>query len=299
MDLWQLAVFCRVVELKSFSRAARAVHISQPTVSGHVKELEERCGVRLIDRLGREALPTQAGRILYDYAQRLLALREEAQTALAQLQGKVCGSLLLGGSTIPGNYILPALIGRFHRRHPQVRVSLAVADTAAITAEVAAGRLELAVVGAASERHQIVQEKLIEDRLRLIVPAGHRFAGRRSVRPEELAGEPFLVRERGSGTLDAVRASLRGAGVEIDEMNIAAELGSTEAVRQAIKAGCGVSILSTLAVSEELARGGLFALEIEGVALARSFYLTRHRRRSLSPLAATFVGLLRAEAAAP
>jgi DNA-binding transcriptional LysR family regulator len=298
MDLWQLAVFRHVVELKSFSKAARAVHLSQPTVSSHIKDLEEHVGARLIDRLGREALPTQAGRILYDYALRLLALREEAQTALAQHQGKLRGSLVVGGSTIPGGYILPAVIGRFNRQYPRVRLSLSVADTAEIVAAVAAGALELAVVGAESAQRAIIQEKLVDDRLRLIVPAGHPFAGRGRIAPSELAREPFIVRERGSGTLAAVRESLARAGAPIEEWNIVAELGSTEAVRQGVKCGLGVSILSTLAVADELDRGTLCALELEGVALTRSFYLTRHRQRSPSPLAEAFIELLKAHAGA-
>jgi DNA-binding transcriptional LysR family regulator len=113
MDLWQLHIFCRVVERKSFSRAAEIVHLSQPTVSSHIQDLEAHFGCRLIDRLARQVVPTQAGRLLYSYARRLLALRDETETAMAQHQGRLTGNLVIGGSTIPGGYLLPGVVGLF------------------------------------------------------------------------------------------------------------------------------------------------------------------------------------------
>jgi len=140
MDLWQLHIFCRVVECKSFSKAAEAVHLSQPTVSSHIKDLEEHFKCLLIDRLSREAAPTAAGRLLYDYARRMLALRSETETALAQHQGKMHGPLVVGGSTIPGGYLLPRVIGKFKLRYPEIRPALIIADTQRIVAGVLRGR---------------------------------------------------------------------------------------------------------------------------------------------------------------
>ena len=111
MDLWQLHIFTKVVELKSFSKAGAAIHLSQPTVSSHIKDLEDHFECRLIDRLGKEALPTKAGTLLYGYARKLLSLKGETETALAQFKGKTRGHLVVGGSTIPGGYILPLIIG--------------------------------------------------------------------------------------------------------------------------------------------------------------------------------------------
>lgn len=293
MDLWQLHIFCRVVESKSFSKAAEAVHLSQPTVSSHIKDLEEQCGCRLIDRLAKEAVPTQAGRLLYAYARRLLALREEAETALAQHRGEVQGDLVIGGSTTPGSYLLPRVIGKFKVKHPRVRPSLIIADTQRVIAGIVEGAVEVGVVGAEARDKNILQERLIEDRMRLIVPAGHPWGSKKKVALAELLGEPFIVRERGSGTLKSIQQRLRQQGHGVEELNIVAEMGSTEAVRQAIRDGIGVSILSTLAVADDIESGALKALAVDGLDLTRGLFITRHRQRSPSPLAAAFVDFLK------
>jgi len=293
MDLWQLHIFCRVVECKSFSKASEAVHLSQPTVSSHVKDLEDHFGCLLIDRLSKEAAPTQAGRLLYGYARRMLALRDEAETALAQHQGRMRGHLAIGGSTIPGGYLLPRVIGKFKIQYPQIRPSLIIADTQRIIAGVVEGAIELGVVGAESRDKNILQERLIDDHMRLIVTADHPWGALKKILLDRLLSEPFIVRERGSGTLISIQERLKQQGRSVEELNIVAEMGSTEAVRQGIKDGIGVSILSTLAVSEDLESGALKALSVEGLNLTRGLYLTRHRQRSLSPLAQAFVEFLK------
>ena len=126
MDIWQLNIFCKVIELKSFSRAGKKIHLSQPTISNHIKALEGHFGCRLIDRLPKETVPTKAGKLLYDYARRILSLVEETETALAEFQGKIRGSLAIGGSTIPGGYILPKIVGAFSGHYPDVSISLTI-----------------------------------------------------------------------------------------------------------------------------------------------------------------------------
>lgn len=295
MDLWQLHIFCRVIEHKSFSKAAAAVHLSQPTVSTHIKELEGHFGCPLIDRLSKEAVPTQAGRLLYGYARRLLGLRDEAESAMSQYQGKTRGRLVVGGSTIPGTYLLPRVVGRFQRRYPDVRLSLAIEDTAGIVAGILEGLLELGVVGAESGERDIRQEAVMEEDMRLIVPRGHRWAGRKKIALAELWEEPYIARESGSGTLQSLQARMGELGRDRGELNVVAEMGSTEAVRQGVREGIGVSILSPLAVADDLAAGRLKALAVAGLELTRRFYLTTHRRRSLSPLATAFIELLKEE----
>jgi DNA-binding transcriptional LysR family regulator len=295
MDLWQLHIFCRVIEYRSFSKAAEAVHLSQPTVSTHIKELEGHFGCPLIDRLTKEAVPTQAGRLLYGYARRLLGLRDEAESAMSQVQGKTRGRLVIGGSTIPGTYLLPRVVGRFRARYPDVRVGLTIKDTAGILSGISEGILELGVVGAESDERDIRQEPLLEEEMRLIVPRGHRWDARRKVPLAELWGEPYIARESGSGTFRSLQERIRELKGAKGELNVIAEMGSTEAVRQGIKEGIGVSILSPLAVAEDIAAGRLKALPVDGLNLTRRFLLTTHRRRSLSPLAAAFIELLKAE----
>ena len=292
MDLWQLHIFCKVVDLKSFSRAGRAVHLSQPTVSSHIKDLEEHFDCRLIDRLAKEALPTKAGRLLYRYARRITALRDETESAMAEFKGKVKGSLNIGGSTIPGAFVLPAMIGAFTARFPEVNVSLAIADTRQIIEAILCGDLELGVVGAVSTNSSILQTHLVEDEMCLVVPTDHRWSGRKQVTTKQLFAEPFIIREHGSGTLKSIQTSFSEAGLNLNELKVVARIGSTEAIRQGIKNRMGVSILSAIAVSDDVAAGKLKTLAIGGLNLKRAFYLTHHRHRGLSPLCQAFIDFI-------
>jgi DNA-binding transcriptional LysR family regulator len=295
MDLWQLNIFCKVVETRSFSKAAQLVHLSQPTVSNHIKDLENYFDCRLIDRLAREAIPTKAGEILYHYAMRMLDLRGELETAISQHKGVVKGSLLIGGSTIPGGYILPRHIGKFVSLYPDIALSLIVGDTGTILDDVVSGRLEIGIVGAKTEDQRIYQEKLLEDNMQLIVPAGHRWAKKVRIRMEQLLSEPFIIREAGSGTLKSIQDSFAKKGYRTEQLRVKAVVGSTGAVIQSIKNNVGVSILSTIAVAEDLQQGTLKALMIEGLNFNRSFYLSRHRHRSLSPPAEAVIRFLKEE----
>jgi len=289
MDLWQLYVFSKVVEHRSFSKAGASVHLSQPTVSSHIKYLEELFQCRLVDRLPREVRPTRAGELLYRYTQRLLTLKAEMENAMAEFLGCITGALVLGGSTIPGAYVLPAIVGSFKQSHPDVELRLQIGDTAAILQGVVDGELELGVVGARAADPRLIQEKIMEDDLRLVVPAGHAWAARREVDLTELSGLPMIVREAGSGTLRTVQQALENRGLDWSTFDIVAEMGSTEAIRQAVRAGLGVSILSVLAIADDLKHGALSALTITGLELGRSFYLTHHRDRTLSPLCRAFI----------
>jgi DNA-binding transcriptional LysR family regulator len=293
MDLWQLNIFCKVIELKSFSRAGKAVRLSQPTISSHIKDLEGDFDCRLIDRLSKEAVPTKAGELLYEYAKRMLALRDETETALAEFKGEIRGRLVIGGSTIPGTYLIPQLISDFKKKYPDVIVALTIGDSQNIIEKILSGSVELGIVGAKAENKKILQKKLIEDEMCLIIPANHHWAGEKRVSLAMLFTEPFIIREQGSGTLKSLRQSLAKKDHHIEDLKVVAELGSTQAICQGIKNGAGVSILSTLAVSEDLQVQKLIALEVDGLNLKRNFYLTGHRYRSPSPLNQAFVKFLK------
>lgn len=295
MDLWQLNIFCKVVELKSFSLAGKTVHLSQPTVSSHIKDLEDHFGCRLIDRLAKEAVPTKAGEILYRYATRLIALKDEAETALAEFHGKIKGRLMIGGSTIPGVYILPKMIGAFIQRHPDVTVSLVNGDTEEINKYILEGYLELGIVGAVTGDKRIIKEKFLEDELRLVLPSGHKWENLKAISPDMLMKEPFISREAGSGTLISIQESLNKTGYNLSDLNIVSEMGSTEAVIQGIKSKVGVSILSPVAITEELRTGTLKALAVDKLDLKRNFYLSYHKHRSGSPLGRVFMQFLKDE----
>lgn len=288
MDIHALEVFCRIVELRSFSRAAEAVSLTQPTVSGHIKNLEEEAGTRLFDRLGKEVRPTKAGEILYRYATEILRLRTAAQQALDEHKGRLRGSLRIGGSNIPGEYILPALLARFKARHPEIALSLRVGSSREVVAAVAEGEYEVGVVGARFEDPKLEYVRFAGDEVVLAVPAGHPWASRRRVSLAEVARGPLILREPGSGTRKAAEEAFARAGVEPPEGAVIAELGSNEAVRQAVRGGAGCSFISRRAIEEELRHGALATVPVQGLKLTRDFYLVTHRRRSRSPAGEAF-----------
>jgi DNA-binding transcriptional LysR family regulator len=293
MDLWQLKIFCKVVELQSFSKAGESVHLSQPTVSSHIKDLEEHFGTRLVDRLSRKVTPTKAGELLFDYAQQLIALRDQTEAAMAEFSGKIKGRLVIGGSTIPGGYLLPRIIGLFSRRYTEVKISLKVGDTSEILNNVLAGHIEAGVVGARSRDKLLQQIPVMADDMCLVVPCNHPWARLRQIRIKELIDAPFIIREAGSGTLRSIEQQLQKKGFTIADLNIVAEMGSTEAVRQGIKNGVGLSIISAVAVADDIQSGFLKAVPVEGLNLKRSFYLTTHRQRTPSPLCGVFIDFLK------
>lgn len=297
MDLRQLEIFVRVAELGSFSRAAEALGLTQPTVSEHIRTLESDLGVRLLDRLGRGAAVTRAGEMLAAYAARMLALAQEARQALDSFQGKMSGTLLVGASTIPGEYVLPPLIGRFKEKFPDIAVTLLIGDSQTVVGWVVEGRAELGVVGARLPHRAIEFRELMPDEEVVVVPAGHPWHGRAQVTLDELRGEPLLIRERGSGTRAALEAALEAAGLGLDAFRIVGEMGSTQAIKQAVKAGVGISVLSRRAVDEECRYGILWCLRVKDLTVARAFHLVTHRDRSRSPLAEAFRAFLDAESA--
>lgn len=289
MDLWQLHIFCKVVELASFSRAGQAIHLSQPTVSSHIKDLEQHFGCPLIDRLSRKAVPTKAGELLYAHALRLLTLREQLETAMAEFQGQYKGRLLIGGSTIPGGYLLPTMMAGFHRHYPDIRVFMQIGDSTDIVQKTLSGAIEIGFVGARFSEPHLREAILTRDVLQVIVPPEHAWAEQPSIPVAVLQKEPMIIRETGSGTLQVVKTVFEGLGLELpDQFHVIAEIGNTAGIIGGIKSGLGVSVLSTRAVEEELRNGRLKALPIQGVAIERHIYLVTDRRRSLSPLAQAF-----------
>ncbi len=291
MEMRRIEAFCKVVEFKSFTKAAEALFLSQPTISEHVRSLEESVGEKLIDRLGREVAPTPAGRILYQYARNIIQMRDEVIQALEQFRGRLSGRLILGGSTIPGTYLLPKIIGDFKTTYPDIQITLKIGDTADIAEQVMDGNLEAGVIGSKWTDRRIVSEELCHDDLVLAVYPGHPWAKTAKISLAELAGQPFISRERGSGTRTVTQKILDDNNFDSGKLNSIAEMGSTEAVRQGIKAKIGVSILSRQAVAEDIDHGAIVSVDIKGLRLSRPIFLVQRKNRQNSPLCATFLGI--------
>ncbi len=297
MDMRKLDVFCKIVELKSFTRTAEAVLLSQPTVSEHIRSLEEELGYKLFDRLGREVEPTPVGLILYDYGRKILRLQHEALQAVEHYGGRLIGRIKIGSGTIPGTYILPELIGRFRSRYSSIKATLRIAGSRLIAREVLAGELEIGVVGARWSENGLQWQKVFGDELTLIVHAGHPWAGRKEVSLDEMITEPFILRERASGTRKVIEQILEEHGVKPSDLKEVAEIGSTSAVKQAVRAGLGISILSARSVEQDVLCGALVTVPIAGIRrMHRPFFLIQRKNRALSPVADVFLKYILQEA---
>ncbi len=295
IDLRRLEVFAKVAELGSFSRAAEALYLTQPTISEHVRALEEEVGVQLLDRLGRGAIPTPAGQLLLGYARRILGLTAEARQALEHFQGRMSGTLIVGGSTIPGEYVLPALVGQFKGKYPDIAISLLVGSSRQVSEWVEEGRVEVGVVGAQPASRALESRALMADELVIVVPADHPWARRQSVTLADVRSEPLILRERGSGSREALERALAAAGAQLGDFRIAGEMGSTQAVKQAVRAGVGLSLISKRAVEDECRARLLACVKLADLVVRRSFYLVTHRDRTRSPLAQAFVDFVESQ----
>jgi DNA-binding transcriptional LysR family regulator len=296
MDFHRLEVFLKVFQKKSFSKAGETLYLTQPTVSEHIRLLEEDLGLVLFDRQGKEATPTRAGQLLHQYATQLMALRKESLRAMEQFRDKGRGDLLVGGSNIPGQYLLPPLLGRFKALYPRIRLRLLVGDTRNISDNLLQGVIELGCVGAQIDHRQINTEFLTTDEMICVISADHFGETKKKLGPEELVRLPFILREKGSGTRLAVEQALKKIGLELKDLQVVAEIGSNEAVRQGVKSGLGASIISRRAVVEDLEQKRMQELKIKKLPLNRNFYLISLKQRILSPLAEEFKAFVLKEA---
>jgi len=294
MTLRQVEVFLAVAREKSFSLAAGKIHLSQPTLSEHVRELERELGKPLFFRRGRSVTLTEAGRVFEPYATSAVAAVEDARQAIAELDGLTHGSLLVGASTTPGLYVLPGIIARFRARYPGIELRLQIANSRLIEERVRARELDLGVVGG----HMLPpgQECLaagLLDELVLVVAPRHPWARRRDIPPARLAEAPLLMREEGSATRRVTERALRQAGIAF---RTAMELDHTEAIKQAVMAGLGVAFLSTHAIRGEVATGRIRALRLRGLRIHRHFHVIHHSARRLGASARAFMRALESTA---
>jgi DNA-binding transcriptional LysR family regulator len=289
MDLHKLAVYCKVIEFKSFTRAAEAMFLTQPTVSEHIRALEQETGQHLINRLGREINVSEAGNILYSYARKMLHLQQEALEALGHYSGNLAGRMAIGAGTIPGAYILPEKIGAFKKKYPDINITLRIAGSRTIAGEILSGELEMGILGAQWRESGLVWQEIFSDELILAVAADHPWAKGPEVTMKQLAAEPFIMRDHSSGTRRAVAKIPEQNGVNPAHLHVVAEMGSTEAIRQSIKASIGVSILSSQAVRDDIAHGSLVEVAIQGVKMVRPFYMVTRKNKAISPLCTAFI----------
>lgn len=292
MNLKQLEVFINVAECGSFSRGAEATFITQSTVSQHISALESEFGLKLLDRTGKGALLTEGGKLLLDRARRLVDYAREIPVALERFKGVEEATLHIAGSGIPGEYMIPAALPLLISKFPGITLILLQADSREVLDRLLAEEVEFGVVGGLFVEESLEFTPIAWDEIVLIAPAGHRWSVVSGIPVEDLLGEPFVLREPGSGTGKASIDALRDVGLDTGRMLVAAHLGSNEAVKRAVMAGVGVSFVSALSVRGELAQGALVQVPVTGVSIRRQFYLARRKGRELSPAALAFSAVL-------
>lgn len=274
----RLQVFHTVARLLSFTKAAEALHMTQPAVTFQVRQLEEHFNTRLFDRTHNRVTLTEAGRRVFDYAERIFELYGELEESVREMTGDVSGALTLGASTTIAEYMLPALLGDFKAQHPDVNVQLKVSNTEGIVSMVESNVIDLGVVEAPVSNKNLLVEVCRVDRLGVVVPPGHVLSGRSAVGIEALLEHPFVAREEGSGTREVIMEYLAAQGVGRGDLNLCLELGSSEAIKGAVEAGMGLSILSRATLSKELALGTLVYIELDPP-LERPFSFVRQRQK--------------------
>ena len=290
LDLHKVRVFAAVAEQQHYSKAAEILHISQPALSVHVRDLERHLGVLLFERLGRGVRLTDAGQMVHGYAKRLLALTRELEEAVDDVKGVRAGKLRVGASTTPGAYLLPALLSSFRQRYPAVAITVEIANTATIGKRIQEGELHVGLLGEPLVDPELELEPFVEDELLLVVSPDHRWAGRQ-IGLKELKEEALIVREEGSATDDVTRQALAKAGLDIAPSLV---LGNTEAVKGAVAGGLGVAFVSACAVVHEISSGRLAQCRVRGFAIKRRFQVAHQRGRRLSAAEQAFLELARA-----
>lgn len=294
IDFRHLETFCRVASLKSFSKAAEDLFLTQPTVSGHILSLEQSLSLRLFDRANREVRLTKAGEVFLNYASKILSSRKDLLNALSEFSQGIRGELSLGASTIPGEYILPGLVGDFKKEHPHFILSLKIADTKEIVQDVLQDDVEFGMIGAKLDHPSLYFEKYEEDEIIVVASSGHPLARKKRVDVEDLLKEPWIIREEGSGTQMAVEKALRKKGKSLKQFNVVMKMGSTSSVKEGVKARLGLAFISERATEEELSQGLLSRIVVEGIdAISRQIYIVFHRGRTLSPIGTEFLRFLK------
>jgi DNA-binding transcriptional LysR family regulator len=291
LNLHLLRIFTTVAATGSFSQAAKQLYISQPAVSRGVQELERQLNLVLIDRSMNNFTLTEGGRLLYQHGQHIFAAERAAELALEELHGLVRGRLALGASQTIGTYLLPPLLRQFHRRHPGVRLMLDILNTHQIIERLISAPLDLAFVEGPVDLPNLIITPWRVDSLVVIAAPDSHLLNKRLLTAADILAEPFIMREVGSGTRENIEREMRARGMEL---NTAMELGGTSAIKEAVAAGLGISIVSEATIKLEKKVGTLVVLNVPDFVLTRTMSQIAVAERPLSRAATIFQSMLQA-----
>jgi DNA-binding transcriptional LysR family regulator len=279
ITLQQLEALVCLVEERSFSEAARKMTLTQPSLSKHIRNLEDFAGCALIIRSKSGISLTAEGAILFGHAKRMLRLREEAREKMALSKDTPSGLIFAGASTIPATYLLPRVLTTLKRNFPEIRVHVSPGDSDAVIHMILDGHAEIGFIGKNVADRRLLSEPVWDDELILIAHRDHPFCTSGGMHIADLAHEPFIIREKGSGTISVFDDYLKTHHkTQLSRFQVVSEMGSTEAVKESVIAGLGVSVLSIHAVRRELSQGILVSIPIVGPRITRSFNMIRRRQ---------------------
>lgn len=294
ITLQQMEALISVSEEGSFSRASKRMLLTQPALTKNIRNVEDSLGVLVVNRSSAGISLTPEGKILYDYAQRIVKLRDEAKAKITKLHENIGGDIYIGASTIPATYILPRALSSFSKTNPDIRIYIKAADSAEAMNMVLDGEVEIGCIGKKPLNQKLMAEPLWKDRLILAVPKLHPWRKKKSITLSELLNEPFVIREKGSATRELFESCLKESrSISLSQLNVRGELGSSEAIREAIIAGFGVSVISIHAVERELSQGLLFEIPIQSCPMERNFYLIYKTKFDFRSFHKTFINFIK------
>lgn len=277
VDLLRLETFLYAAEHLSFSEAARQLHLTQPTVSHHIKSLEKNFGLQLFERVGNSLKLTEGGHLLLPWVKKIHRDAIELKEMMGALQEGVAGELRIACSTTAGEYVLPQLAARFCMRYPGINVNIMRCTPEDVTLQLIEGEANLGVVSTEITSEDVEIQVIFEDKIELIVPEGHDWTVKQVITPGELLDEPMIMRESTSGTRRVLLAELGKFDISLDDLDVFMELGNAEAIVRTVAAGYGVSFVSTLASDCQIQLGNIANVEVEGFDLRRKLYMVRKR----------------------
>src|SRR5271165_5845040 len=285
INLDQLRIFQAVAQSRSFTRAAGLVHLTQPGISKHIKQMEQYFGVPLFDRTGKKVTLTAPGEILFAATQEIMAVIDAAERSIDDLKGLRGGKLRLGASFPVGVYILPAVLATFRKRNPAVDVTLDISLSETIETSILANELDLGLVSHQPRDSKLFAKAFMTDELVVILPHNHKWTAKKKIKPEDLPTETFVVAARGAGTRTVVEERLKAMGIVLENV---LEFGNLEGVKHAVEAGLGISIQARSVVLREISAGSLRAVPLMRMDPRIQYLYIYRKNRHLSHAAQEF-----------
>jgi len=299
MNLDYLNTYRELIRLGSFTEVAKKLSVSQPAISFQISKLERDLGVRLIDRGQKTITMTEAGKRLLRFAELVSRERVKLASDIDQLREEVSGKIIIAASTIPGEILLPPVMGEFKALHPAIQAKLEISDSTSVISGVMDGTYDIGFCGTAPEGRELDYFKVAEDEIVLIVFPEHPFADRTEISFMELKDEPLIWREETSGTQQSLISLLSKSGYDVGKWSPSLVLGTTQAVVSAVEARVGITFVSNMAIKKSVALGLVKQISVEELTLIRDFYCIYRQKRVVSRILSEFLSFTQARGLQP